>query len=78
MLQVYSHAGTEAADQGAHRPDISSVGTLATDWGAYPPGVSGVGTQPGALGLCAQVAGPLIWVRTNPRLWTCVLGQPGC
>ena len=49
-----------------------SLGSLATDQSAHPPEVSGVGAQaddrvahPGALGLWAQAARPMIWVHTN-------------
>ena len=33
-----------------------------------------VHSHPGALGLCAQAAQPLIWVHTDPRLWDCAPG----
>ena len=67
------YPGSLAADQGVHPHEVSGVGAQAADQSVRSPGVSGVGprpligvhTHPGALGLCAQATGPLIWVHTD-------------
>ena len=61
----------------AARP-LTRVHTLPRFQVWAPRLLIGVRTHMGALGLCAQAAGPVIGVYTDPRLWACEPGQPGC
>ena len=56
--------GSQAIDRDVHPPGASGVGAQAADGGAF---------QLVALGLCAQAAGLLIWVRTD-LVFRCVVG----
>ena len=62
-LRLWAYAlGSRGSDQGAHPLEVSGVG---------PRPLIGVGIHRGALGLCAQATGSLIWVHTDSRLWAC-------
>ena len=65
VLQVWSPSGSQASDQGAHRPEVSDVGTQAADQGAHPPGVSGAGAHATDWGMhppgCFGPVGPGSW-----------------